>query len=601
MTSTFKTAEAIGQSLEGDSCRDLVVILHGYNGSSAKMRDIRDLAAELVPCAEFVVPDLPYSRLFATARAEAVVAAVLNEVDGICGGPDGTAYRRIWVVAHSSGCVVARKLVLAAFGAAPDIEGGGIRRAWATRVNRLVFIAPVNRGWEPTSALTWRETTLWGLGVLYAEVRHRGRVTVLDFRRGAPFLVETRLQWLKLTRQEPSLLSHLPIVQILGSRDDVVAPDCVVDFEIDNVGGGQTLLLEAPQTGHLDAIELSPTNDSERSAIRERRREAIGKAFGPLNELRQAAIPTDLLDDVLPPKPDPTVDAVVFVMHGIRDRGFWTQKIARQVRLAAGKHGQNVRAETSTYGYFTMLPFLFPWTRRTKVAWFMDRYAALVARYPNARFHFVGHSNGTYLLARALQDYQSARFANVVFAGSVVRSDYDWVGLTTRSVGDKPTRRGEVRRVMNYVASGDFVVAIFPKGLERLRYFDLGGAGHSGFKQSESHPDLVGDVRYIAGSHGAGIRESQWDEIANFVVSGDPPSPSQIVADPDFVRDQKKLASMMGRAAPLPFLLLATVFGLLIPSFVISAAWPPRLSATALLIVGLLVYLRLLRIVVTRY
>jgi hypothetical protein len=108
---------------------------------------------------------------------------------------------------------------------------------------------------------------------------------------------------------------------------------------------------------------------------------------------------------------DPNVTDVVFVVHGIRDTGYWTRKIAQRIKSVAEKRGDGVRmivaTQTSTYGYFPMLPFLLPSKRRQKVEWLMDRYAEALAQYPNARFSFVGHSNGTYLLAKALEEYSS--------------------------------------------------------------------------------------------------------------------------------------------------------------------------------------------------
>ena len=44
-----------------------------------------------------------------------------------------------------------------------------------------------------------------------------------------------------------------------------------------------------------------------------------------------------------------------------------------------------------------MLSFLRPGVRQEKVEWLMDRYTEAKAMYPKAKFHFVGHSHGTYL------------------------------------------------------------------------------------------------------------------------------------------------------------------------------------------------------------
>jgi pimeloyl-ACP methyl ester carboxylesterase len=151
----------------------------------------------------------------------------------------------------------------------------------------------------------------------------------------------------------------------------------------------------------------------------------------------------------------------------------------------------------------------------------MDQYAEARARYPRADFHYVGHSNGTYLAAQALKDYPAARFKRIVFAGSVVRRDYKWSALTqpTKSNPKAPPR---VEKVLNYVATADWVVALFPKGLEPWRVFNLGSAGHDGFDEaSEQGP--VYEVEYIVGDHGAGHQESNWEDIGRFIVFGETP------------------------------------------------------------------------------
>jgi len=122
------------------------------------------------------------------------------------------------------------------------------------------------------------------------------------------------------------------------------------------------------------------------------------------------------------------------------------------------------------------------------------------ALYPNpaAQFSYIGHSNGTYLLAKALQLCPAVRFENVLFAGSVVHTRYDWSSLI-------PAR---VARVVNYVATDDKVVAVFPQGLERLRYRDLGGAGHLGFEERWS--------RFPGQFGGLAKMDSGFDYAANF-------------------------------------------------------------------------------------
>jgi pimeloyl-ACP methyl ester carboxylesterase len=220
-------------------------------------------------------------------------------------------------------------------------------------------------------------------------------------------------------------------------------------------------------------------------------------------------------------KPDPLVTDVVFVIHGIRDEGFWTHKIARKVRALGerdreereklGKPPRKWATETSSYGYFAMLPFLLPFKRRHKVEWMMDQYAEALARYPSATFHYVGHSHGTYLLAKALKLYPSCRFGRVVFAGSVVACGYEW---------NTAVNRRQVEHVLNFVATTDWVVAFFPKLFEFVPIQDLGSAGHDGFRPYPQNG--ITQFTFVRGGHSAAIKEELWNTIAEFVSAEKP-------------------------------------------------------------------------------
>jgi hypothetical protein len=77
---------------------------------------------------------------------------------------------------------------------------------------------------------------------------------------------------------------------------------------------------------------------------------------------------------ITPQKPRDDVKHVIFVVHGIRDVGYWTNKIARRVQMIADTAAppQVYPTETATEGYFAMFPFLLPARRRGKVEWLMD-------------------------------------------------------------------------------------------------------------------------------------------------------------------------------------------------------------------------------------
>ncbi len=220
---------------------------------------------------------------------------------------------------------------------------------------------------------------------------------------------------------------------------------------LDLVTGREFVYLDVPRSGHVNVIEM----DS--SAAGEKRRDEFRKALvTPLGKIKDLSVePSDR--DAMVTSNVAGVTDVVFVIHGIRD--------------------------------------------------------GAKALYPNAvRFSYIGHSNGTYLLASALRDNPACRFDRVVFAGSVVRKDYDWA---------QAMRRKQVGTVLNYVATNDKIVACFPGALERLRW-DLGSAGHNGFVPATEAPEnsRLLEVRFVEGGHSAALSEEHWEAIAQFICEG---------------------------------------------------------------------------------
>jgi hypothetical protein len=232
-------------------------------------------------------------------------------------------------------------------------------------------------------------------------------------------------QWLAL-QGDPARPKPL-VLQLLGTQDNLVAPDDAIDFAVDATSSGNYLYLELPHTNHAEAtLFVKNRRDPEGGHGRLRREKFMAALAADRETLRRCSIDREFLADTLPPSPNESVAHVVFVMHGIRDDGYWTRRIAQRINEAAARYKKPVgayRSITSSYGYFAMLPFIWPWIRREKVEWLMDEYVSAVSRYPRAEFSYVGHSNGTYLVARALQDYPALHLRNVLFAGSVVRGD----------------------------------------------------------------------------------------------------------------------------------------------------------------------------------
>ncbi|MPR09234.1 hypothetical protein [Microvirga tunisiensis] len=104
-----------------------------------------------------------------------------------------------------------------------------------------------------------------------------------------------------------------------------------------------------------------------------------------------------------------------------------------------------------TYGYFSMLAFVVPFTRWILVRRFGRELRALVARLRPGRLDLVGHSFGTHLIGwtlRGLRPDENIQIDTLIFAGSVLRSGFFWADLI-------PAR---VCRVINDCGTGDTVL-----------------------------------------------------------------------------------------------------------------------------------------------
>ncbi|WP_433861442.1 alpha/beta hydrolase [Pseudomonas thivervalensis] len=535
---------------EGDEQKGILfVLLHSYMNGASTLGAVREKLEKLWPGERVFCPELPVGT-YSLADPDQIVIQLLEDMDHLVAeaATEKKPIHSIIILGHSVGSLLGRKLYVVACGETSDAPfekvyhdayGAGLikPRQWAPLIHRIVLLAGMNRGWQISHHLSPLNAMAWRVGVLIGYVIKlftRRWLLIFKLRRGAEFITQLRIQWLQLRRRaEQSVSPEGPhagralTVQLLGSRDDIVSPEDNIDL----VAGRDFVYLDVPFSGHADVVQLNdPKFGAARAHVLE---QALCLSQDGLHEY--AATPAD--DQFF--APNPHIKNVIFVIHGIRDQGFWTHKIARRVKRLAGSEAAEWATETSSYGYLPMLPFMLPWYRRRKVEWLMDQYAEALARYPNARFSYVGHSNGTYLIAKAIELYPCCRFDQIVFAGSVVRTGYDWQGL----LNSTPPR---VNAVLNFVATADSVVAFFPKFFQFSGLQDLGSAGHDGF-DSSSESNGVFQVRYLKGGHSAALTEEVWDHIARFVIDG------RIDMDkvPNQANEQHMLVKLIGRAPPL--------------------------------------------------
>lgn len=581
--------------------KTLFVLLHGLNGNLERLEGVRQTIA--AACTEkgitpvFCIPTL---RLHLLSRADPC-----EEADIIVGiistAAEAEKPDRIVLLGYSTGALLARKVYVIACGETTKAPFEPVIQQrepafWAQRVERLVLLAGMNRGWRISHELGLGRAILWTFGIVVATIlRPFGRRPFLirQVHAGSEFITNLRIHWLRMRRrhfQDEAKVGGARVVQLLGTIDDFVAPTDTID----PITGSDFIYLDVPYSGHTDIVDMaaSRTAEGRRQMVSDARRSCLRLAvFGNPDELKRA--------QVVPYDPNsqavtcPEIRTVVFVIHGIRDGGFWTHKIARHIQKRSSAP-ETVATETSTYGYFPMLSFLLSAKRREKAEWLMDQYTEALACYPNATaIHFVGHSNGTYCLADALRRYPCCHFDNVVFAGSVVRTTYPWREVLRPYGPQDPKRRqGTVGRVLNIVATGDWVVAGFPNLFERWFPIQrLGGAGHFGFRDTGAN---MYELDYAKGGHSAGIEEPLWDDLANFTLDGTPPPPTY--------RDNRRSlpVTLLGLVPPVAWaallgILVLAGFGVhWIGSALAAATGAQWLTAVALLLYGLLVW-KLLR------
>ncbi|MEM9436495.1 MAG: alpha/beta fold hydrolase [Pseudomonadota bacterium] len=477
---------------------------------------------------------------------------------------DPEIHDRIVLIGYSAGAPILRYALMMAYGQRCSSQTEApLRSAWATGEVpvRVVYLAGILRGWSVSTAMPILLRAMAGFTTRLADVLARWRsgfrsgAFINKVRKGAPFIIRGRLMQADLRAESQSL--ELPFEQVicLGTRDELMSPmDCV-----ELAGEERQLFIELPATGHTQMlfVDDTPVHAGTSPSPAQARAEVLRRALTmPLGDWRKAGTHVvqlndinDYVDDLDRPQLDagaagsdvaPDVKDAVLVLHGIRDNGYWTKRIARQIKEASNR--PYLRAPSPTYGFFSMFDFIRPSVRWSRTTWFMEEYADVRECYPNAKVSFVGHSNGTYLAARAMQACDLIKFKNVVFAGSVVRRGFEWPKMIERQQLEG--------KLLNLKGTRDFIVLFLPGPMEvpLLNRLDVGGAGFHGFHESRSNQDFREHI--LAGGHGAGISERAWPLISAFINEGKYPS------EPEDTRSD--LVKLIGWIGPkLTYVLLA--------------------------------------------
>ncbi|MBM3530770.1 MAG: alpha/beta hydrolase [Alphaproteobacteria bacterium] len=352
------TIAATGGFYPAEQADTLAVLLHAFDQAPTSLQRVAEAVREEFPRSDIYAPRLPFQP-WSCADPEAVAEGIVRYLSAL---PRIGEYGRIVFVGHSFGAVMARKVWALAHGATPAAAVDSARaQPWAAKIERIVLLAAMNRGWTVSSALKPLDRLAFafasGIGHFMRHVLGC-EPTIFGIRRGAAFLSTMRLQSLAVAN---ALGERNPIVvQLLGTDDDQVAPADNLDL----AAGRNFHYIEIAEATHRGIVELQDEGPQGalarfRLALRGERA-VLAEAALKLSDLHDIYDESpDDYDAVGEPLQDDAVKRVVFVIHGIRDRGFWTRRIAREVKRQSRLRDMPCRAVTSTYGFFRWGRFFY--------------------------------------------------------------------------------------------------------------------------------------------------------------------------------------------------------------------------------------------------
>ncbi|AVH72767.1 hypothetical protein [Nostoc sp. 'Lobaria pulmonaria (5183) cyanobiont'] len=428
---------------------------------------------------------------------------------------DKGPFDEVILIGHSLGGVLIRQTYLLASGMYSDYN----RSPWYEYVRRFVLFSSLNRGLNPTQSLTWKMAMAFEKATSFSL---RRLMPLQDFVRGSAFITNLRIDWI---RHFSKPYYPITVVQLLGTKDGKITRDDSVDLE------------QLPDAFHIDVSDAEHTNIHliDQAEDRQERYKLI----------KQAILSERFLDENQNLKSSIVKNNVVFILHGIRaSNSGWVD----QVRDKILQEDPDTEVITSSYGYFSAFNFVFPGLRKINIDWFQDEYSYYFAKYPSTNFHFIGHSNGTYILGESLKRLPGMKFKRVYLAGSVLPREYPW-----KQIFDKK----QVEKLCNARSSFDWPVGILCSGLRGVGMVDIGTGGFDGF--------LMGDQRlqelyYFNGDHGKPVEESNHTNIIQYIFTG-------IISKPEGLKSEAEISKFQFFSRISPFANRLICIGIIIVNF----------------------------------
>ncbi|OED43784.1 hypothetical protein AB833_03130 [Chromatiales bacterium (ex Bugula neritina AB1)] len=356
------------KSMKESKPETLVYIVHGMKGSGQSVSQLANLARNSIENARVVTPTLPHSSFLSNVTAAKITSDIVREIETL---DQRYHFDNIVLIGHSIGAVLARRALIEASGLpihwtefdasqSPgnlkvEAEIGQLRNvAWGRKVSRLILIASVGNGWSVDDAKSGFQRLGWQLGSIAGHAMYGDlKPTIFDFRKGGPFITQTRLRWLEYIQYLGACsLARPKVLQLLGTVDQVVPPNDMIDFAVDPTDEYFTQI-QIPVTGHRSVIRfLEEPEDPEmtQGACSQRKQILAAVLSDGLDQVHEHVVQRHFLDDNLSSAPELDVSDHVFIVHGIRDKGYWATKLAASVRKTASIANKNFTCSTPSYG-----------------------------------------------------------------------------------------------------------------------------------------------------------------------------------------------------------------------------------------------------------
>ncbi len=181
-------AEAPGRS------DHLVVIVHGWMSFEGGLTDAPPVVAEAFgdPARPPDVAAFFWDDSFFSNADPSTMGAKLNaDLDRLV---RERGYETITLVGHSVGALLVRRALLYGRGVGADHPGDLIpRTSWTDKVDRIVLLAGMNKGWARPKSLI--ADFLLGLTGLTGNAK-----LAFDVERGSSFIGDMRIEWLRENR-----------------------------------------------------------------------------------------------------------------------------------------------------------------------------------------------------------------------------------------------------------------------------------------------------------------------------------------------------------------------------------------------------------------